>query len=137
MRVALAHLVQSPSLATTVTDMDVFAECDLPGFEIWRELVDFCAKSPNMTTAQLLELWHEHPAQSHLNKLATWQLPGDPEQQAREFRDAVTGLELQWTESRIARMPKIVDLGTEERRELLALQQRRQELIDCLQGDES
>jgi DNA primase len=137
MRVALAHLVQDPSMASTVGNMDVFSDCDLPGFEIWRELVDFCAKSPNMTTAQLLELWHEHPAQLHLNKLAIWQLPGDSEQQAREFRDAVTGLELQWTESRIARMPKIVELGPEERKELLALQHRRQELIECLQGNES
>ena len=40
--------------------MEVFEGCDLAGFEIYRELVDFCAKSPNMTTAQVLELWHDH-----------------------------------------------------------------------------
>jgi DNA primase len=136
MRLALAHLVQNPSLASGVRNMDVFAGCDLPGFEIYRELVDFCAKSPNMTTAQLLELWHNRPAQSHLNKLATWDLQGDEENLAREFRDAVTGLELQWIESRIDKMPKIVDLGPEDRRELLALQQRRQQLIGELHGGE-
>ena len=110
--------------------------CTLKGFEIWLELVDFCSKSPNMTTAQLLELLHDHPARSHLEKLATWQLPGDDEQRAREFRDAVTGLELQWTEARIAEMPRIVDLGPEQKSELLALQNRRQELIGRLQGEE-
>jgi DNA primase len=134
MRLALAHLVQNPSLATEATNMEAFAGCDLPGFEIYRELVDFCAKSPNMTTAQLLELWRDRPAQSHLEKLATWQLQGDAAHLAREFHDTVTGLELQWVESRIARMPKIVDLGPEDRKELLALQQRRQQLIGDLQG---
>ncbi|NNL04082.1 MAG: DNA primase [Xanthomonadales bacterium] len=138
MRVALAHLVQDPSLAGSAAhDHDEALQgCTLKGFEIWLELVDFCSKSPNMTTAQLLELLHDHPARSHLEKLATWQLPGDDEQRAREFRDAVTGLELQWTEARIAEMPKIVDLGPEQKSELLALQNRRQELIGRLQGEE-
>ena len=134
MRMALAHLVQNPSLAAVVHDMDAFEGCDLPGIEIWRELVDFCLKSPNMTTAQLLELWRDHPAQSHLNTLATWSLPGEASRLVQEYRDAVTGLELQWTESRIARLPKIVELAPEQREELLALQRRRQELIEDLQG---
>jgi hypothetical protein len=63
-------------------------------------------------------------------------LPGEDHRLEQEFRDAVTGLELQWTESRIARMPKIVELDAEERKKLLALQQRRQELIDVLQGED-
>jgi DNA primase len=137
MRLALAHLVQNPALALTVDNMDAFEGCDLAGFEIYRELVDFCARSPNMTTAQLLELWHDHPAQSHLNKLATWTLQGDEKNLAREFLDAVRGLELQWVESRIGRMPKIVDLGPEDRQELLALQQRRQQLIGEIQDGEA
>jgi len=136
MRMALAQLVQNPSLAAVAGKLDAFEGCDLAGFEIYRELVDFCAKSPNMTTAQLLELWHDHPAQSHLNTLATWQLPGEEIRMAREFQDAVTGLELQWTEAQMARMPKIVDLGLEERKKLLSLQQRRQELITALRGEE-
>jgi len=137
MRLALAHLVQNPALAGLVENMDAFAGCDLVGFEIYRELVDFCSKSPNMTTAQILELWREHPAQSHLNKLATWNLQGDEESLAREFLAAVTGLGLQWVESRIGRMPKIVDLGPEDRQELLDLQQRRQQLIGQIQGGET
>jgi hypothetical protein len=82
-----------------------------------------------------LELWREHPAQSHLRTLATWQLPGEDEKLAQEFRDAVTGLELQWTETQIGRMPKIVDLGQDERARLLQLQQGRQKLIEVLQGE--
>ena len=137
MRMALAHLVQNPSLAAAAGNLDAFDGCDIAGFEIYRELIDFCLKSPNMTTAQLLELWYDHPAQSHLNTLATWQLPGEEKRLEQEFRDAVTGLELQWTEARIARMPKIVDLGQKERTNLLALQQLRQQLIGVLQGEEN
>ena len=76
-----------------------------------------------MTTAQLLEIWYEHPAQKHLRTLATWPLPGEADQLDQEFRDAVTGLKLVWTEARIARMPKIVDLSKEEKKSLLELQQ--------------
>ena len=90
-----------------------------------------------MTTAQLLELWYDNPAREHLEKLATWQLPGEEKRQAQEFRDAVTGLELQWTDAQIRRMPKIVELGPEDRKKLLALQQRRQQLIGALQGEAS
>jgi DNA primase len=135
MRMALAHLVQNPALAVNAGKLDAFEGCDLAGFEIYRELVDFCTKSPNMTTAQLLELWRDHPAQSHLNTLATWSLPGQEAKLVQEFTDAVTGLELQWTEAQISRMPRIVDLELEDRKKLLALQQRRQQLIIALQGE--
>jgi hypothetical protein len=89
-----------------------------------------------MTTAQLLELWRGHPAESHLNTLATWSIPGEDERLVQEFTDAVTGLELQWTEVQISRMPRIVDLEPEDRKKLLSLQQRRQQLITALQGEE-
>ena len=137
MRLALAHLVQKPSLAASIGDLEQLRDCDLPGIGICRELVDFCAKSPNMTTAQVLELWHEHPARSHLEILAAWQLPEDEDRSLQEFRDAVTGLELQWTDAQIARMPKIVDLSAEQKRRLVALQHRRQELRHALQGDDT
>jgi DNA primase len=137
MRLALAHLVQNPKLASKATDLEVFEGTDLPGIEIYRELVDFCAKRPNMTTAQLMELWRENPAQPHLRTLATWQIPGEEKQQAQEFQDAVTRLELQWTETQISRLPKIVDLSKDERALLLQLQQRRQALIQALQGENS
>ena len=88
-----------------------------------------------MTTAQLLELWHDHSAQAHLNTLATWSLPGEQSRLEQEYRDAVIGLELQWTDAQIKRMPKIVDLTADERKKLLSLQQRRQELIGSLQGE--
>ena len=136
LRLALAHLVQNPALVELVGEIGEIRECDLKGVDIFMNLVDFCAKRPNMTTAQLLELLHEHPAQSHLRKLAVWQLPGDPEHQALEFRDAVTGIRLQWVEALLSRMPKIVEQSKEERERFLHLQNQRQSLKQSLQGIE-
>jgi len=135
-RVAMAHLVQNPGMVRFVKQRPLMPECGLPGMEILRELIDFCAERPNMSTAQLLELWRDHPAQMHLNTLATWTLQGDEGQLAQEFRDSLTGLELQWTEVLIGNMPrKIKELSSEEKQRLLALQQQRQSLKQALAGE--
>jgi DNA primase len=136
MRLALAYLVQSPELGETVKDMDEFSGCELPGFEIFVELVDFCAARPNITTAQLLEHWRGNPVQAHLLKLATWQLPGEPETQALEFQDSVISLKLQWIDSRLAALPRIVDQSPEERELNQVLTRRRLELRNRLQGND-
>lgn len=135
LRLALAHLVQNPALVQLVPDGQKFADYELQGMEIYRELVDFCAEHPNMTTAQLLELWRDHPAQPHLRTLATWALEGEARQQAQEFRDALTSLELQWTDILIGRMQKTVDQDEQERQSQRNLLLRRQELKQALAGE--
>ena len=135
LRLAVAHLVQNPALVGLVAEQHRRPECDLPGWDIFRELVDFCAEHPNMTTAQLVEIWRDHPAQPYLQTLATWPLQGEGERQAQEFRDALTGLELQWTDSLISRMPRIIDQSKAQNKELLELQQRRQALKNALAGN--
>jgi len=107
----------------------------LQGMEIYRELVDFCSQHPHMTTAQLLERWRDHAAQPHLQTLATWPLQGEDKQQVHEFKDALTGLELQWTETRIGRMQKTIDQNKEEKQLQLDLLLRRQELRQALAGE--
>ena len=133
MRVALAHLVQNPSLVGSVGDIDDFAGLgndEIHGVEIFIELVDFCTKRPNITTAQLIELWHDHLALAHLQKLAIWDLPGDEERQLQEFNDAVNRIRLSWVEILLSRVTNIIEQQVEYR----ALQQRRQDLKDRLDG---
>jgi DNA primase len=134
LRLALAHLVQNPSLVRWVNKEQELADCDLQGMEIYRELIDFCAKHPNMTTAQLLETWRDHAAQPHLQTLATWPLHGEDKQQVHEFRDAIIGLELQWTETLIGRMQKTIDQNEQEKQVQRDLLLRRQELRQALAG---
>jgi DNA primase len=136
MRVALAHLVQNPSLVDSVGEVDDFAglgDDEIHGVEIFMELVDFCAQRPNITTAQLVELWHDHPALAHLQKLAVWHLPGEEDRQLQEFIDAVNRIRLSWVEILLSRVTNIIEQQVEYR----ALQQRQQDLKKQLDGEQS
>jgi len=133
MRTAMAHLVQNPSLVEKLENVDEFtgpANDDVQGVEIFRELVDFCAQRPNITTAQLVELWHEHPALPHLLKLAVWHLPGEEDMQVQEFIDATNRIRLSWIEILLSRVTNIMV----QREEYRALQQRQQALKKQLEG---
>ncbi len=135
MRTAMAHLVQNPSLAGRLENTEEFigpGNEDIQGVEFFRELVDFCSKRPNITTAQLVELWHEHPALPHMQKLAVWHLPGDEESQAQELIDATNRIRLSWIELLLSRVTNII----EQREEYRALQQRQQALKKLLEGQQ-
>ena len=134
-RTALAYLIQNPSLVDEIGNSDDFAGLgndEIHGVEIFIELVDFCSQRPNITSAQLFELWHDHPALSHLQKLAVWDLPGEEEQQLQEFRDAVNRIRLNRVEILLSRVTNII----EHRVEYRALQQRRQDLKKQLDGNQ-
>ena len=115
-----------------VEEFDGPANEDIQGIEFFRELVDFCVQRPNITTAQLIELWHEHPALPHLQKLAVWHLPGEEESQAQEFLDATNRIRLSWVELLLSRVTNII----EQREEYRALQQRQQALKKTLEGQQ-
>ncbi len=134
LRLALAYMVQNPSLAALLDELEELADCDLQGVDIFLNLVDLCRKHPNMNTAQVMEHLRDHPVSEHLGKLAAWELPGDSNRQELEFSDSVTGIRLQWVESLLSRMPKIIEQTTDQRTQYLDLQQRRQVLKQSLQG---
>jgi DNA primase len=133
LRVAMAHLVQNPALVEQLQNIEELAapgNADIQGIEIFRELVDFCRKRPNISTAQLIELWHGHPALPHLEKLAVWHLPGEEENQLQEFIDAVNRIRLSWVEILLSRISNIML----QREEYRALQHRQQALKQQLEG---
>jgi len=131
MRTVMAHLVQNSGFVEKLEGIDELAGLgndDIQGVEILRELVDFCLHHPNITTAQLIELWYENPAQPVLQKLAIWDLPGEEEEQAQEFVDAFNRIRLAWVETRLSRVTDIMA----QREEYRALQQCRQDLKEQL-----
>jgi DNA primase len=135
LRLALAHLVQNPALVQQLENIDEFNEpgnTDVQGIEIFRELVDFCSQRPNITTAQLLAHWHEHPALPHLEKLAVWNLPGEEDKQLQEFVDATNRIRLSWVETLLSRVTNIML----QRDEYRALQKRQQALKKQLEGQQ-
>lgn len=136
MRLALAHLVQRPSLAASV-EPQRFSGNQMPGIDILLELVEFCRDRPHISTAQLLELWRDHESHSHLQTLATWPLPGAEERQAREFSDALIGLELAWLDENLGTMPRISEQNAAQRAEFIAFQRERERLKAILAGREA
>jgi DNA primase len=130
LRLAMAFLVQNPPLAALLKDLEELEGAEIQGLEIFMQLVDFCRKSPNMTTAQVMEHLRTHPAREHLGKLAIWDLPGDADRQAMEFCDSVDTVKLQWLDIQISRIGSPSRNPDEYRR----LQKRRQELKGSLQG---
>ncbi len=135
LRVAMAHLVQNPALVEQLQNIEEFSaprNTDIQGVEIFRELVDFCVQRPNITTAQLLELWHGHPALPHLEKLAVWHLPGEEEKQLQEFIDSANRIRLNWVEILLSRITNIMV----QREEYRALQHRQQALKQQLEGQQ-
>jgi len=137
MRLAMAHLVQDPSKALQVESRPFLPDSDLQGMEILRELIDFCAERPNMSTAQLLELWREHPAQKHLQTLATWSMQGEEEHLIQEFRDSLSGLELEWIEVQIRKLPpSTTDMSQDEYRRWTGLLEKKQEIQKARSGSQ-
>ena len=135
LRVAMAHLVQNPAVVEQLENTEEFSgphNADIQGIEIFRELVDFCAQRPNITTAQLIELWHGHPALPHLEKLAVWHLPGEEDKQLQEFIDAANRIRLSWVEILLSRITNIML----QREEYRALQQHQQALKKQLEGQQ-
>jgi len=69
-RIAIALVLQTPKLAVSWPKIDELQANSLKGLDLLREIVDFCAPRPDITTAGLLEKWREHPAGAHMGKLA-------------------------------------------------------------------
>ncbi|MCF6226987.1 MAG: DNA primase [Xanthomonadales bacterium] len=69
-RIAIALVLQTPKLAVSWPKIDELQANSLKGLDLLREIVDFCASRPDITTAGLLEQWREHPAGAHMGKLA-------------------------------------------------------------------
>jgi DNA primase len=127
-RSAISVLLQKPSLAAALTPPYRFAELRQPGIELLVEIVDLVQQRPEISTGALLEQFAGHEQAGALQKLASQSLPGDDDTLQREFLDAVAQLDKQTIEQRLAELQhqhREVGLSSEEKRELLSLQQAR------------
>lgn len=127
-RSAISVLLQKPSLAAALTPPYRFAGLRQPGIDLLVEIVDLVQQRPEISTGALLEQFAEHEQAGALQKLASQSLPGGDDTLQREFLDAIAQLDKQTIEQRLAELQhqhREVGLSTEEKRELLSLQQAR------------
>jgi DNA primase len=111
-RIAVALLVQTPSLATSIEPPWTFAELRQPGIPLLVELIGLCRDRPDITTGSLLEHFAERDEARALQKLAVMDFPGGEDEARLEFHDALRQLERQTTQQRIdALLAKQADGG--------------------------
>ena len=124
-RVALMRLLHRPALAAEAGDPGRFAELDLPGLDLLREVIETLQKNPHLNTSALIERWRENPHFPHLEKLALWQPEVDDADGLRaEFLGALERLDQLRLERRYDRLLARSEQGRlndEEKQELKTL----------------
>jgi DNA primase len=123
-RTAIALLLQQPALAQAIEPPYLFSALQQPGISLLMELIALCRERPDISAGALLEHFGEREEGAALHKLVLQDLLIPTEQFEHEFTGAIAGLNRQTLKQRedelLAR--GLSELGTEEKRELLALQ---------------
>jgi DNA primase len=123
-RTAIALLLQQPALAQAIEPPYLFSALRQPGISLLMELIALCRERPDISAGALLEHFGEREEGAALHKLVLQDLLIPTEQFEHEFTGAIAGLNRQTLKQRedelLAR--GLSELGTEEKRELLALQ---------------
>ncbi len=126
-RSALALLVQHPRLARIAGEVDPLRALELPGIELFTDVVDAVIQHPGMTTATLLERFRNTDEGRHLEKLAVWDHLIEEDQIEEEFRALVARLGERLREQRtdaLLAKSRSTDLSEAEKSELKALLRR-------------
>jgi DNA primase len=131
-REAIALVLQYPAAGARLTELEALSALDLPGIPILRELIERARERPEASTARLLEPWRARPEHEALARLATVELPGDPEDLAVRLQDIIR--RLTGPHAITARMETLTEkarrenLSDGEKEELRTLQKARVEL---------
>lgn len=124
---AVALLVQRPELARTDGVSLLKLRAPLKGLEFLRELVDFCALKPQLSTAKLLELWRERPEGPWLAQLAAQSLC-EPDAMASALTATMARIRFRQVKERVRELQQaqlleggLDEVRTAELRKLLSL----------------
>jgi DNA primase len=124
-RAVITLLLQQPALGRAIEAPFAFADLDLPGIGLMLALLETIHARPDINTALLLEAFEAHADYPALQKLALVDMPGDETIWRQEFQDAMTQLNRQARQQRLAMLrQRMAQSGlslqeTEELRELL------------------
>ena len=92
-RVAVALLLERPTLAKSALSPGMLRQLDLPGAELLAELVEILHEEPNLTAGGILERFRDNPFERALWQLASWEHLTPPGGIEAEFVDAMRNLE--------------------------------------------
>ena len=131
---AVAILVQYPKLAAKLDRPVLDVAGEVKGVKFLKELIDFCAAKPQVSTAVILERWRDRPEGPFLAALARRDLAGDEERLAPALGETITRIRGELIRARIRQLQEyqasrgLDDFQASELRELLAERTTRQPL---------
>jgi DNA primase len=91
-RRALQLLLERPSLATGMSNLDQLAQADAPGLGLLLSVAEYFREHPDATAAQLIELWRDEERGQALARVAAEPLTLPEETVAEEFAAAIANL---------------------------------------------
>jgi DNA primase len=102
LRLALALLVQNPSLATVLDGS--LPDNIMPGFAFFLQLLEMLKQNPHIPTGTLLEHWRDKKEENAIIKLANWQHMIPEEGVKEEFLGAIRQLKVLVYDTEINRL---------------------------------
>lgn len=105
-RSAIALLLQKPQLALAIDPPHLFSELRQPGVQLLVDMLGIVRTRPEITSALMLEALADRDEADALRKLAMLEFPAAPEHWQAEFNDALTNLDRQTRQQRLADLMK-------------------------------
>ncbi|MCH1918475.1 DNA primase [Shewanella sp. A3A] len=120
LRLAIALVVQQPSLGYQLPPQPALKHLKMPGVELLMELLDL-TRASTMTSAQLLEHYRDTEQFSTLKKVAQWEHQVADEHLQQGFKETLVWLTNQYIEQRYQALSMKQDLTREEKVQLQKL----------------
>ncbi len=118
MRLAIALLIQNPTIIHSMPEGVEYEHTVLPGSTLLQELMSVITESKDLSTGALLEYWRDRPEQDYLAKLAAWEINIPQEGIEQEFLGTLARLQQLQRENQMEALLQKGNL-TEEERQLL------------------
>jgi len=104
---AVAILVQHPDLAQTVSIDPLTVPGAVKGVDFLKQLIEFCAQRPHITSAMVLEHWRDAPEGPFLSGLVTRNLAADAAKLRPALHQALERIRSQMVRSRISELQQM------------------------------
>jgi DNA primase len=88
-RLAVALLLENPSVASAIPDVSILSSIETPGIPLLCKLLILCQQHGNIKTPQILEHFRDMPEGVQLAKLLCWQHHVEPEAVTDVFLDSI------------------------------------------------
>ncbi|MBU2893638.1 DNA primase [Colwellia sp. D2M02] len=123
-RLAIALLLEQPSIAQSLGHVDVLRPLTMPGIPLLIQVLEICLDKPNIKSAQLLEFFRDTEQGKQLAKLMCWQHHIEPEAAQDVFLDSIEKLLNNFVEQRtevLLQKARLGQMDHNEKQELQAL----------------